>query len=97
MLMDAQWRDVIGKNSHSITQPNTWSKVWKLTVPSKLRNSIVNAIIYGCRQGQLQSMDPSLYYVGHLVDKLSVQWNGRLSVSTGLWSFVSFRGNQMPH
>ena len=70
MLMDAQWRDVIGKNSHSITQPNTWSGMEAFTVPSRLRNFIVDAMIYGCRQGQLQSMDPSLSCVGHLVDDL---------------------------
>ena len=37
MLMDAQWRDVIGKNSHLSTQPNSWSMVWQLMVPNKLR------------------------------------------------------------
>ena len=98
MLVDAQWRDVIGKNSHSITQPNSWSKIWKLMVPSKLKNFIADAMIYGCRQGQLQSMDPSLSCVGGgRLEKLSVQLNGHLSVPKELCSFVSFRGKQMPH
>ena len=40
MLMDAQWQDVIGKNSHSITQPKLGVRHGSLWFQANLEISV---------------------------------------------------------